>query len=532
MELLANVSSLEFPPISAWEKQLSASGALRDDGKVDVQLFVAASLVSTTLSDRKEPNTIVMPEVGPQSLAPTSCTMSQTIAPQADESKASTTLTITSGDVQLPLPVPEVTAGVVVSVASKRYEIGEKLGRGAGGSVHRANPRPEAADISGRLGQGDGPDSVALKLAGGGGGAVGFRPMDTQLAALAVEAVAAAEVRRMAEDEAKRWEGRIFLPVLYAVGKVEAVGAAEVQDMSAMVMEQADGTLYEQRLAGDALVRVAWALACTLSALNKAGFIHGDLKPENVLWKDVPSNVLHQRSRLHGRPMLTDFGASQHFQSFRLGVEMAPSELVQTSAWTRKYAAPEVHVNRGRQQTIKSDMYSWAATIRAVACKDEPLPEHLESLLLKCSASDPASRPQDFVEIARLLEHESYVEWGVALHRAQQDSDRDRLAEGYRLALEAATLLAEERDVWRRNNLACSPENLSEAYFFVFVACMRAAKPARAIEAIQRSVLTDPRCSMQAEWIANLGNAYGALGDASKQRDYLERALRIEEPHY
>eukprot|EP00971_Amphidinium_carterae_P249199 4946591-Amphidinium_carterae.1 len=30
----------------------------------------------------------------------------------------------------------------------------------------------------------------------------------------------------------------------------------------------------------------------------------------------------------------------------------------------------------------------------------------------------------------------------------------------------------------------------------------------------------------------NLGNAYGALGDASKQRDYLERALRIEEAHY
>eukprot|EP00971_Amphidinium_carterae_P156540 3103138-Amphidinium_carterae.1 len=32
--------------------------------------------------------------------------------------------------------------------------------------------------------------------------------------------------------------------------------------------------------------------------------------------------------------------------------------------------------------------------------------------------------------------------------------------------------------------------------------------------------------------LANLGNAYGDLGDASKKRDYLERAMRIQESHY
>eukprot|EP00971_Amphidinium_carterae_P010761 212611-Amphidinium_carterae.1 len=55
--------------------------------------------------------------------------------------------------------------------------------------------------------------------------------------------------------------------------------------MSALVMERADGTLHRMLLGGDALVRVAWALATTLAALNKVGFIHGDLKPSNVLWK-------------------------------------------------------------------------------------------------------------------------------------------------------------------------------------------------------------------------------------------------------
>eukprot|EP00971_Amphidinium_carterae_P042893 842912-Amphidinium_carterae.1 len=122
-------------------------------------------------------------------------------------------------------------------------------------------------------------------------------------------------------------------------------------------------------------------------------------------------------------------------------------------------------------------MYAWAATIRAVAHPHEPIPEPLESLLKKCSEPDPESRPQDFMEIARLLEHESYVEWGVALHCLQQDSDRDRLAKAYQIGLEATTLLAEERDVWRRQNLACSPEEVSDAYFFVSTACVQAAKP-------------------------------------------------------
>ena len=32
--------------------------------------------------------------------------------------------------------------------------------------------------------------------------------------------------------------------------------------------------------------------------------------------------------------------------------------------------------------------------------------------------------------------------------------------------------------------------------------------------------------------LANLGNAYGTLGDAARQRDFLERALAVEERVY
>eukprot|EP00971_Amphidinium_carterae_P105451 2088151-Amphidinium_carterae.1 len=95
---------------------------------------------------------------------------------------------------------------------------------------------------------------MALKLVGGGGFAE-FRGPDTRLAALAVEAVAATEVRRMAQNEGMRWRGRVFVPVLHAVGRVEAVGDKQVQNMSALVMEKADGTLKGMQLGGEELVR-------------------------------------------------------------------------------------------------------------------------------------------------------------------------------------------------------------------------------------------------------------------------------------
>eukprot|EP00971_Amphidinium_carterae_P152409 3020309-Amphidinium_carterae.1 len=112
---------------------------------------------------------------------------------------------------------------------------------------------------------------MALKLVGGPGGvgAAELRGVDTRLACVAVEAVAAAEVQRLAHNEVMRWEGKVFLPVLHAVGRVEGIGGKRVLNMSALVMEKADGTLHGMQLGGEELVRAAWALASTLAALNE-----------------------------------------------------------------------------------------------------------------------------------------------------------------------------------------------------------------------------------------------------------------------
>eukprot|EP00971_Amphidinium_carterae_P144408 2862001-Amphidinium_carterae.1 len=48
---------------------------------------------------------------------------------------------------QIPLPSPEDQAGAVVVVDSKQYVLGERLGRGAGGSVFAATLKREVADV-------------------------------------------------------------------------------------------------------------------------------------------------------------------------------------------------------------------------------------------------------------------------------------------------------------------------------------------------------------------------------------------------
>eukprot|EP00971_Amphidinium_carterae_P146697 2907426-Amphidinium_carterae.1 len=127
---------------------------------------------------------------------------------------------------------------------------------------------------------------------------------------------------------------------------------------------------------------------------------------------------------------------------------MSPSEEVHTSSWTPYFAAPEVHEKGGRLQTVRSDMFAWAATIRAVSSKDEPTGATLESILEDCSAADPERRPRDFVEIAGRLEQPSYVMWGKELQESQQllEGERFKLSNSTRRAVEAVTLLAQERE--------------------------------------------------------------------------------------
>eukprot|EP00971_Amphidinium_carterae_P011646 229247-Amphidinium_carterae.1 len=179
-------------------------------------------------------------------------------------------------------------------------------------------------------------------------------------------------------------------------------------------------------------------------------------------------------------------------------------------------------------------MFAWAATIRAVASEDAPISTLLESILKKCSAPDPESRPRNFAEIAEQLMTGSYVQWGLENQLLQARFESESLSKSNQTAVEAAKLLAEERKVWRQRSggSACSSEEVSEAYIFLSDAYLRAAKPDDALEALEKSKDWDPEQAGRPEWLERLGNAYGSLGNATEQCDCLERALQMKERRY
>eukprot|EP00971_Amphidinium_carterae_P229456 4552233-Amphidinium_carterae.1 len=97
-------------------------------------------------------------------------------------------------------------------------------------------------------------------------------------------------------------------------------------------------------------------------------------------------------------------------------------------------------------------------------------------------------------------------------------------------ALQAAAFLAEEREKWMRTG-ECSRQEASDAYLFFSKACRRADKPHEALQALRKSIQLFPKSATDPMLLHEVGTAYGNLGDLSKKRDYLEKALRIKEAH-
>lgn len=97
----------------------------------------------------------------------------------------------------------------------------------------------------------------------------------------------------------------------------------------------------EGPIAGDDLVHLAGALAGALRAVHRAGVLHRDVKPSNVL--------------MEGRsPVLIDFGLAR----------VAEDDRLTRTGWllgTPGYLAPEILY--GDEPTTAADVHSWAATV-------------------------------------------------------------------------------------------------------------------------------------------------------------------------
>ncbi len=217
-----------------------------------------------------------------------------------------------------------------------RYRVRDRLGSGANGVVYRGWDPMLRRD-------------VALKL-------LQHRAQDTSHRD--ERALLLAESRRIASVEHAN------------VARVFAVGHDGATDASFIVMEYLrGGTLrrWASTSPTDAeLLAALHAAAAGLDAAHERGIVHGDFKPDNVLFDG------------DGTVRVADFGG----------------------CGTPRYLAPELH--GGGMPTIASDVYAFATTVDEL-WGDRPRSRAMVDGIARGTASDPAARPPTPSELLHAL---------------------------------------------------------------------------------------------------------------------------------
>lgn len=247
------------------------------------------------------------------------------------------------------------------------YFLGDVLGAGAGGTVHRAvatTDHPDGPDTG---------DRVAIK-------------------------VISADVLQ-SRTGLSRWRAEAR-----AAARVDHPGVVRVHDTGTddesawIVMEELSGPDLRSLFAGpdrpsaDQAVDLVLGIADAVSAVHEAGLVHRDLKPANI--------VLHE-----GRPTLVDFGLA------RAGGGVDPAGSLTAShetswahtagsatggpgtAGTYAWMAPEQW--RGEDATPATDVYALGGLLFTALTGRPPYPKETLTELAYSVALDDAPRPSD-----------------------------------------------------------------------------------------------------------------------------------------
>ena len=139
-----------------------------------------------------------------------------------------------------------------------------------------------------------------------------------------------------------------------------------------------------QEFGAPMLVEVLCLLCRSLACLHSLDFLHGDLKPDNILIETEQGRVT---------PRITDLGLA-----VRRGAQF-PTEI----RGSHGYMAPEVL--EGQTLTEATDVYSFGMILLELAdcCPQQVIAKGLADLARICIDPSPVKRPQTFWEVSRRL---------------------------------------------------------------------------------------------------------------------------------
>lgn len=251
----------------------------------------------------------------------------------------------------------------------RRFELLEEIGRGATGVIYRARARVDVGGL--RAG-----DFAALKI---------LHPHlshhDAARKAFLREARAGMAVshphlvRVHAVEEVQRREGRL----LY------------------LVLEYLEGRTLRQWLQTDvlpaepALRTMGRQIAGALSALHRAGLLHLDVKPENIVWQ-MERAVLMDLG--FTRPPRTRSAGGARAAPQDQPSAVASSSVLASDAWfagTPAYAAPELL--RGEAPTSAADLFALGVTLYECATGARPFGDERELGLFQARRSSLVRKP-------------------------------------------------------------------------------------------------------------------------------------------
>ncbi|HWL88767.1 MAG TPA: protein kinase, partial [Polyangiaceae bacterium] len=247
-------------------------------------------------------------------------------------------------------------ASATAVVLPPRYEAKYPLGKGGGGEVWAVRDR-----VTGRM--------LALKALALGAGT------DERLA-LVREAMALSGL-----------EG-------HGLTRVVAFGALPENGRRYMVRELVAGESLQDALDTKKLAELLSAVASAshkLTVIHRAGLLHGDIKPANIIVDEA------------GNATLVDLG---------LAVPWLARDGTRAEGLTPKYAAPELF--RGEPLTVRAEVYSLGATLADVLrhrrTSGAGALGALGAIAERAMADDPQARYPSVDEFASALQHAAHLE--------------------------------------------------------------------------------------------------------------------------